>query len=90
MNIPDRIERIEDIHTDCLVIIRRLQQNYADFEKSANTEGAPDVDAVKRSFSRLEQLQAAALRHTAILHNDASALVVAPQVGGGDKDDEYP
>ena len=86
MTLTDRIERICKLHADCLTIASRL----AEIDLAYMQGSDPDVPEVTGLLKRLEARQAATLRHTAIAHHEASQLTVVAQVGGGDKDEEYP
>ena len=86
MTLTERIERICKIHADCLTIASRLGHINEEYLNGTD----PDQSEVKRLFERLELREAALPRHTAIAHYEASQAVIVSQVGGGDKDSEYP
>ena len=86
MNIQQRIERISQICVDCLTISQKL----SGINEAYVAGQEPDHAEVKRLLERLETREVALLRHTTILHHEASQTDIAPQVGGGDKDEEYP
>lgn len=85
MTLDERIDRIARIFGDCAKITDRIKAHHNKY-----LLGQADQVSVERDLKSLETLEAAAVRHTHILHHEASQLVITTKVGGGDKDEEYP